>query len=125
MKQIIMFGIVGAVATLVDFGVMVILKEVLGFGVLLSSAISFCTSVFVNYILSMAFVFKSKNQGKVKEFSAFFFLSVGGLLLDQMVLWIGINFTTLYYLILKVIATVVVMAYNFITRKVFLESKEK
>ena len=123
--QIIKFGIVGVIATFVDLGVLVLLKELLQVDVLLSSAISFCVSVAVNYILSMAFVFKSKNQDKVKEIVIFVLLSIGGLLLNQLILWIGITFTPVYYLVVKMFALVIVPIYNFITRKIFLESKEK
>ena len=66
--QIIKFVVVGAIATILDFGVLVVLKELLGIDVLIASALSFCVSVAANYILSMAFVFESKNQNKVKEF---------------------------------------------------------
>ena len=125
MIQIIKFGIVGVIAAVVDLGVLVVLKELLGVNVLLSSTISFCVSVIVNYILSMAFVFKSKNQGKVKEFIIFVILSIGGLGLNQLILWVGVNFTTVYYLIVKIIAMTIVPIYNFVTRKIFLESKEK
>lgn len=124
MLQIIKFGIVGAVAAVVDFGVLVILNELLRIGVLVSSAISFCISVAVNYILSMTFVFKSKNQDKIREFIIFVLLSVGGLCLNQLILWIGIKFTDVYYLIVKLFALIVVPVYNFITRKIILEKKK-
>ena len=123
--QIIKFGIVGVIAAIVDVGVLVILKELLFVDVLLSSMISFCVSVIVNYLLSMTFVFKSKNQGKIKEFIIFVILSIGGLCLNQFILWIGIRITTVYYLIVKIFAMVIVPIYNFITRKIFLEAKEK
>lgn len=124
MLQIIKFGIVGVVATVVDCGVLVLLKEFLHVDVLVSSAISFCVSVAVNYILSMTFVFKSKNRDKIGEFLLFVLLSIGGLCLNQLILWIGIRFTDVYYLMIKAIALVVVPVYNFITRKLFLENKE-
>ncbi len=124
MLQIIKFGIVGVIATLVDLGVLVVLKELLGIDVLIASTISFCASVAVNYILSMAFVFKSKNQSKVKEFIIFILLSAGGLLLNELVLWFGVTFTSIHYMAIKVFAMVLVSVYNFITRKIFLESKE-
>lgn len=123
--QIIKFGIVGVIATFVDVGVLVALKELLHIDVLVSSAISFCVSVAANYILSMTFVFKSKNQDKVREILVFVLLSVGGLFINQLILWIGLKFTPVYYLIVKLFALVIVPVYNFITRKIFLESKEK
>ena len=123
--QLIKFGIVGVIAACLDVGILVFCKEVLHLEVLLSSTISFCVSVTANYLLSMAFVFKSKTQDKWKEFVIFVFLSIGGLCLNQVILWIGVTFTSVYYLIVKLLAMVIVPIYNFITRKLFLESKEK
>ena len=123
--QIIKFVVVGAIATILDFGVLVVLKELLGIDVLIASALSFCVSVAANYILSMAFVFESKNQNKVKEFIIFIVLSIGGLCLNQLVLWVGVKFTSIYYLTVKLFATVIVPVYNFITRKIFLEPRGK
>lgn len=123
--QLIKFAIVGVIAAFVDVGVLVFLKELFGVDVLIASAVSFSVSVTVNYILSMAFVFKSKKQSKVKEFIIFVLLSIGGLGLNQLILWIGVTFTSIYYLVVKFLAMVIVPIYNFITRKIFLEAKEK
>ena len=123
--QLIKFGIVGVIAAFVDVGVLVMLKEFLHIEVLIASMISFCVSVIANYLLSMSFVFKSKGQGKLKEFIIFVVLSIGGLCLNQLILWIGVKFTSVYYLIVKFLAMVIVPIYYFITRKIFLESKEK
>ena len=125
MLQLIKFAIVGVIAAVVDVGVLVGLKEFLSVDVLFASAISFSVSVTVNYLLSMTFVFKSKKQSKLKEFVVFVLLSVGGLCLNQLILWIGVNFTSVYYLVVKFLAMIIVPVYNFVTRKMFLESKEK
>lgn len=125
LTQLIKFGIVGVIAAVIDVGVLVVLKEIFFVDVLIASAISFCVSVVANYLLSMTFVFKSKKQSKIKEFIIFVVLSVGGLCLNQFILWLGVAFTTIHYLIIKILAMVIVPVYNFITRKIFLESKEK
>ncbi len=125
MLQIIKFGLVGVIAALIDVGVLVLLKELFYIDVMTSSAISFCVSVIVNYLLSMSFVFKSKNQGKIKEFIIFVVLSVGGLCLNQLILWIGVKFTSVYYLAVKFFAMIIVPVYNFTTRKIFLEKRVK
>ena len=123
MLQLIKFAVVGVIAAIVDVGVLVILKELLYVDVLFSSAISFGVSVTVNYILSMTFVFKRKDQSRLKEFVVFVSLSIGGLCLNQLVLWFGVSFTSIHYLIVKFLAMVIVPIYNFITRKIFLEEK--
>ena len=121
--QIIRFGLVGVVATVIDFGVLVLLKERMNVNVLLASAASFSVSVIANYILSMLFVFQSTQKNKVKEFLVFVALSVGGLLINQLVMWIGTEFLSAYYLLVKVFATIFVPVYNFVTRKIFLEKR--
>ncbi len=123
-RQLLRFGVVGIIAAFVDVGVLVVLKELLHIDVLISSAVSFCVSVTANYLLSMKFVFKGKNQSKLREFVIFVLLSIGGLCLNQIILWLGVTYTTVYYLLVKLFAMIIVPIYNFITRKIFLESRE-
>lgn len=121
--QLVKFGFVGVIAAAIDVGVLVLFTEVFGADVLISSGISFCVSVIANYILSMKFVFKSKGQSKLKEFTVFVLLSVGGLCINQFIMWLGTEKFSFYYLAVKFAAMVIVPIYNFITRKVFLEKK--
>ena len=121
--QLIKFGIVGLIATLIDLAVLMALKEFLYVDVLVASAAAFSVSVIANYILSMLFVFKGGKNSKSKEFIIFVALSIGGLLLNQFIMWIGTEIMTAYYLWVKVFALVFVPIYNFITRKIFLEKK--
>jgi len=125
MFQIIKFGIVGIIAAIVDVGLLMVFKELLSIDVLISSAFSFSVSVIVNYILSMSFVFNGKKQGKVREFIIFLLLSIGGLGINQFIMWLGVNILSFYYLSVKMFAMIFVPVYNFITRKLFLENKEK
>ena len=121
--QLIKFGIVGVIATLIDLAVLMLLKEFMHVDVLVASAVAFSVSVIANYILSMLFVFESRGNSKVKEFMVFVVLSIGGLLLNQFIMWIGTEIMTAYYLWVKAFALVFVPIYNFITRKIFLEKK--
>ena len=121
--QLIKFGIVGVIATFVDLGVLLLLKEAMNVEVLLASALAFSVSVIANYILSMLFVFEGGEGNKLKEFLVFVALSIGGLLINQFIMWIGTEIMTAYYLWVKAFALVFVPIYNFITRKIFLEKK--
>ena len=121
--QLIKFGIVGVIATLIDLAVLMLLKEFMHVDVLAASAVAFSVSVIANYILSMLFVFESSGNSKVKEFLVFVVLSIGGLLLNQFIMWIGTEIMTAYYLWVKAFALVFVPIYNFVTRKIFLEKK--
>ena len=121
--QLIKFGIVGVIATVIDLGVLVFLKEIIHIDVLIASTVSFSVSVTANYILSMLFVFKGNENSKIKEFIIFVALSVGGLILNQLVMWLGTEVLNLYYLLVKLFAMFFVPIYNFVTRKIFLEKK--
>lgn len=121
-KQIIRFGFVGGGAFLIDYGVMVFLTEVFGVNYLISSMISFCVSVLFNYIMSIKWVFDvSGNRSQVQDLSVFMILSVIGLGMNQLIMWLAVEQLHIFYMISKIGATAVVMVYNFITRKVFLE----
>ena len=65
----------------------------------------------------------NSENSKVKEFIVFVALSIGGLLLNQFIMWLGTEIMTAYYLWVKAFALVFVPIYNFITRKIFLEKK--
>ena len=121
--QIIKFGFVGIIAAIIDVGLLALFNEVFRIDVLISSAISFCCSVVVNYILSMRFVFDSKEKSKIKEFIIFVTLSVGGLCINQGIMWIGIKLFSIHYLVVKIFAMIFVPIYNFVSRKVLLEKK--
>lgn len=126
MKRLIMqmfkFGMVGILCTLIDYGLMVFFKEVCDATALLASGISFTVSVIVNYLLSMRYVFHGKeNRNAVFELIVFILLSLCGLGLNQAIMWFGTEKMLISYLIVKIFATAVVMVFNFITRKIFLE----
>lgn len=124
LKQLVKFGVVGVVCFGIDYGLMVLLTELGRLDYLVSSGISFSVSVVVNYLLSMRFVFQSKkNSNKVKEFAAFVFLSITGLLLTEALMWAGVERIGLHYMLTKVAVTGIVMIYNFVTRKIFLEER--
>lgn len=120
--QIMKFGFVGFLCFFIDYGIMVFLTEIFGVNYLLSSGISYSISTIVNYILSVTVVFETdKNKNRIKEFILFVFLSVIGLGVNEICMKVGVDFLHIHYMIVKIGATAVVMVYNFVTRKMFIE----
>ena len=123
-KQLLKFGAVGVIATAIDYGLMVFLTEIFNVRYLLSCAISFSVSVIFNYFLSVKYVFNVTHKtSKSAEILIFVFLSVIGLMLNQFLMWWTVERLSINYLIAKIIATVIVMGYNYISRKCFLEER--
>ena len=121
--QLMKFGIVGVVATIIDFSVLTILTEVFGVHYLTSAAIGFVVSTLFNYIASMRYVFNSRfgPHEKRKELVIFILLSVVGLGLNQFFMWLFVEFFSIFYIFSKVLATVLVMTWNFVSRKLWIE----
>ncbi|MDO4854825.1 MAG: GtrA family protein [Coriobacteriia bacterium] len=118
------FGLVGFLAFLIDFGVMVFLTEVFGLNPVVSATVSFIVSVLFNYLASMRFVFSRRDDiGRFREFTTFIILSVIGLLINDALMWAGTELVYIDYRIVKIFATAVVMVWNFVTRKIFLEAR--
>lgn len=122
MKKIIRFGIVGFIATIIDFVCLYIFKEFLNFNVILANTLSFTISVIYNYIASIKYVFDvDKNKNRKIQFIVFIVFSVLGLILNNLILYLLTDKLNIYYLISKIIATLFVMIFNYVTRKKFLE----
>ncbi len=122
MKQIFRFAVVGGTAFVIDYGVLFILNEWLGVNYIIASALSFSISVIYNYILSILWVFDpNEEQSKQEQFIVFMVLSIIGLGINTLIMWISVEQFKLPVMFSKVIATAVVMVYNFITRKLYLE----
>lgn len=123
-QQILKFGVVGALAFLIDFGLMIALTELLGMDPVLSAAISFVVSLIFNYLASMRFVFSHReDMSQSQEFVIFVALSVVGLLINELVMWAGSKQLGLDYRLVKVFATGIVMVWNFVSRKKWLDAE--
>ncbi|MBR1691904.1 MAG: GtrA family protein [Lachnospiraceae bacterium] len=137
-KQFIKFGAVGIFCFFIDYFTFKISSSLLGIHYVIASILGFTISVIVNYILSMKFVFEGKeDMSRRREFVIFVILSLIGLGLNTLILYICIDGIYMHSELLtdwlardtaeslgKLGATAIVMVYNFITRKIFLEKKE-
>ena len=104
-SQYARFAAVGITSLIVDYVFMVFFTENTAFGLnyFQACAFSYTLSVFVNYFLSMRYVFHGReDMGKVKEASIFFMLQM-------------------FYIVAKLLSTFLVTNYNFISRKKFFE----
>lgn len=121
-QQIAKFGVVGILATLLDYGLLFALTEWAGHYYLLSSMLSFSISTIFNYVASVRWVFVvNQKYSKTRNFVLFVILSIIGLGLNALAMWLGVEFLHWHYMIVKIGATALVMVWNFITRKKVLE----
>ena len=120
-SQFFKFGVVGVIAFIVDYLSLYLLTEFLNVYYLISSIISFLLSIIVNYILSIKWVFDIKKKQSFKDVIIFTLLSAIGLLINLLVMYLSVEVFKIHYMIGKLMATFIVMIWNFVTRKMFLE----
>ena len=125
LAQFMKFGVVGVIAFVIDYGLLAPLTELFGINYLVSATISFTASVVFNYVASMRYVFTHKEgMSRRREFVIFVVLSVIGLLINNGCMWAGVELLGVHYLLTKIVATAIVMIWNFVTRKIFLDAGE-
>ncbi|MBR3160450.1 MAG: GtrA family protein [Atopobiaceae bacterium] len=126
--QVAKFSVVGFAAFAVDYGVLMLLSQVFGVDPVISAALSFVVSVVFNYLASMRFVFtRREDLSRGSELTIFVALSLVGLLINEALMWIGVALlgkSALAVTVTKVCATGVVMVWNFLSRKRWLDAGE-
>ena len=126
-EQFLKFGVVGAVAFVIDYGILMLLSQVVGWDPLPSSVVSFVVSLLFNYVASMHFVFERRDDlSRRRELVLFVALSVIGLGINSAVIWAGtaaLGDGAVAVTATKLVATVVVAVWNFVSRKRWLEAR--
>lgn len=133
LMEIIRFLLVGGLATVVDYLVMALVCFLFGFSSISESAANvigtgcgFCVGLLVNYALSVLFVFENKGKSKsAYGFLVFVLLSVVGLGIHLLGMYIGNTLWGLNEWLVKTFLTAVVLVYNYISKRLLLFKKEK
>lgn len=116
--QFFRYLFVGGFAFLVDFFLLYFFSDICGIYYLISAIFSFIISLIVNYLISTYWVF-NKNQidKKIMEFTVFSLIGVVGLIFTEIILYVCTDIIKIYYLNSKIIATAIVMFWNFLARR--------
>ena len=123
--KIIKFVIVGGIATVISGIIFFICDHFFDMPVLLSNTIAFIISVIYNFWASCKYVFNvDKNKNKYTIFIEFIVFALLGYFLTQLLLWLIADVLKWNHMLAWLIATIIVMVFNFITRQLFLEKKK-
>lgn len=118
--EFLRFLIVGVISAALEFSLLILFVEKLSVQYLLGNIIAFALTNILTYLLSSRFVFgASTSSNRVQEAAMFFLCLAGGLVVNQLVLWVLVEFTVIDYRIAKVAAIGLTVIWNFFTRKHF------
>ncbi len=122
MIQIFKFIVVGGIATVIDWIIYFVLYHFIKIEPIIANIISFAVSVVYNYWASCKYVFKvNKEKSRARQFVEFIVFAIIGLLINEVIIWGLHNQLEWNAMLVKIIATAIVMVFNFVTRKKFLE----
>ena len=117
--KFIKFGVVGFSGLLLDFGVTYLFKEVFKVQKFISNAIGFLTAASSNYFFNRIWTFQSANPEVAMEFGKFFFVSIIGLGINSLVLWVLNTKFKLNFYLAKLLAIIVTTFWNFIANYLY------
>lgn len=119
--QVLKFGVVGGIAFLIDYSLLCFLTEFFHIHYIVSSVISFTISLMFNYVASIYWVFDVQKKQTYKETIVFIILSIIGLGINELIMYLMTDISGIDYKFSKLFATAIVMVWNFVTRKIFIE----
>jgi putative flippase GtrA len=118
------FSAVGITGAIVDFGSLTLLHQFVwqnSWDVMLypAVAISFTAAVVNNYIWNILWTYRHQDHSDQHHItlSKFFVVSLVGLMINLVIVYVGTELLNVYWLIGKLVATVVVLFWNFFVNR--------
>lgn len=121
--QFFRYIFVGGVAFLADGGSLFLITTI-GVNYLISVIFAFVIGLAVNYGLSKLLVFENSNVNGKIEFLVYGIIGVIGLGFTEIIMYVLTEIAGLYFMVSKVIATIIVLVWNFVARKITLYRKK-
>ena len=130
LKEIFKFILTGGVCFLIEYAALILLKEWLHMPVVAATPVAFLISVVFNYLLCVKWVFSNAREGSRKAQLGFVITSGVGFFLNWALMWARtalfgedavlltiFSFRIKTYHINKIIATILVMVWNYLTKR--------
>lgn len=120
--QFFRYLFVGGIATVVDWGVLMGLTELLQLHHLVSAIFAFVAGLGTNFLLSKLLVFSASEAktNSLLEFLGYALIGLVGLGMTELILFLFTDGLSLHYMLSKAIATAVVLVWNYLARKLLL-----
>jgi len=120
MRTVIKYACVGGIAACVDIGFFALFAKLLEYSYLWIAAFGFLLATWVNYHLSIIFVFADQRRKRATEIGLVYLVSLLGLGLNQVILFWCVEKAEGELMISKLIATGSVFIWNYLARKYYI-----
>ena len=118
-NRLFKFGLVGLSGMAIDFSVTWVCKEKLGFNKYLSNSLGFCFAVTSNFLLNRYWTFESGAQPFTTQFARFMLVSLSGLAINNLLLYLLVKKLQSNFYLLKLIVIGLVFFWNYFVNFLF------
>ena len=116
--QFVNFACVGAVATALQYLVLIVLVQFGDIRPVLASGLGYAAGAGINYLLNYHYTFASQRSHS-RAMVKFLTVAMIGLLLNSLIVAVATDTLSLHYLLAQVIATGLVLMWNFVANRVW------
>jgi putative flippase GtrA len=113
------FGLVGLSGMVIDFSITWVCKEKLKLNKYISNSLGFCCAVSNNFLLNRYWTFEKTSQPFAPQFAIFAAVSLTGLLINNIFLYLLTKYTKSNFYILKLIVIGLVFFWNYFINFLF------
>lgn len=117
--QFVKFGVIGVVNTFIDFAIYYLLTRFTGLreSIYIANVISFTIAVTFSYFANRTWTFSMAKKAGMGEAVKFYSTAITGFLINISILFIGVHVFGFFDLFAKLIATIIVIMWNFFVNK--------
>lgn len=117
--QLLRYTVVGTASFVLDLALLAALVEWAGVSVLTASIVAYLVALFVDYALSIVWVFAHRRMDdrKVAEFATFAGIGVVGLGVNTAIMFVGHDLLGVHYALSKLAAGLGVLLFTFVVRR--------
>lgn len=124
-KNFISYGIVGALATIVEWIFYWIFKNYFSVSYIIATVLAIVISTFSNWLFGRLITFRNAPKGNMlSEILKVYMASALGLLMNVLIMWILHGWFGMWDMLAKVIATGIVLIYNYLIRVLVIYKKK-
>jgi len=106
----------GAIGTAAHYSVLIFMVQLLHADAVVATTLGFIAGALINYMLNYHITFNSNKQ-HLETAARFFTIAAAAALINAMLMSAGLHMLDLHYLIIQLMATCIVLVFNYITNR--------
>jgi putative flippase GtrA len=119
LRELVRYTLISSASFALDLGILSALVEWAGVSAVAASIVGYLVALFVDYVLSIVWVFSDRRmrEKQLAEFTTFALVGLAGLGVNTIVMAVATGLLSLHYAIAKTLAGLCVLGFTFVVRR--------